>query len=486
MKQIDCLIFVPGINSIAHRERFTTIYDFPRGALSLASFLKAKGVSSLVVPLDFYMPPLTPPSPLFNKEGEEGGVGGDRSVEIESEIGKIVEAVSREYQPLVAGISVPYTMLYPASLKIAENCKKVMPSAMTCMGGPHVSYRDAQCFEDSDYVDVIVRGEGEWALLEIIDAVKSKRGFHNIKGITFYESRITNHEPRTPDHESRVIQNPPHPPGDIKELPMLDYTLLPEEFVRNMAVSIVASRGCAYKCSYCNESRFWGHKVRKIPIDKVIEEIRILGSDYNNYPVGLEDSMFNMRSPYFFEFCSRLSDLRLNPNLYLLSRVDSVSEEGYGAMRKAGIRNIILGIESASPKVLNAMNKKITAGQAEEACKTAVGSGLVVGAFWIIGHPGDNPAESEITLEVMDKFYSKGILQTSEIALFVPYPGTDIFEQPEKYGLEILSYEWERWGRFNTDPVCQLKDFKSDEIKLYWEKGVEIDRKWRDKKAKRF
>lgn len=458
MKNIDCLIFVPGINSISHRERFTTIYDFPRGALSLASFLKVKGVSSLVIPLDFYMPPSNNPE------------------DVESGIGKIIEAISKECQPLVAGISVPYTMLYPASLKIAENCKKFMPSAITCMGGPHVSYRDAECFEDSDYVDVIVRGEGEWVLLEIINAIKNKRDFNDIKGITFCE-------PRTPNPESRIIKNPPHPLGNINELPILDYTLLPEDFVRNMAVSIVASRGCAYKCSYCNESRFWGHKVRKIPIDKVMEEIRILGSNYNNYPVGLEDSMFNMRSPYFFEFCVRLSRLRLNPNLYMLSRVDSVSEEGYRAMRRAGIRNIILGIESASQKVLDAMNKRITVKQAEDACKTAVSSGLIVGAFWIIGHPGDSPAESEITLEVMDKFYSKGILQTSEIALFVPYPGTDIFEQPEKYGLEILSYDWERWGRFNTDPVCQLKDFKSDEIKLYWQKGVEIDRKWREYKG---
>ncbi|MBI3600286.1 MAG: B12-binding domain-containing radical SAM protein [Nitrospinae bacterium] len=463
MKHIDCLIFVPGINAIAHRERFTTIYDFPRGALSLASFLKAKGVSSLIIPLDFYMPPSNNPE------------------DIEAGIGKIVEAISREYRPLVAGISAPYTMLYPASLKIAENCKKFMPSAITCMGGPHVSYRDTQCFEDSAYVDIIVRGEGEWALLEIIDAVKNKRDLNDIKGITF---RIPPVPPLKKGGEGgfRIIQNPPHPLGDINELPILDYTLLPEDFVRNMAVSIVASRGCAYKCSYCNESKFWGHKVRKIPIDKVMEEIRILGSNYNNYPVGLEDSMFDMRSSYFFEFCSRLSGLRLNPNLYLLSRVDSVSEDGYGAMRKAGIRNIILGIESASQKVLQFMNKKITAGQAEDACKTAAGSGLIVGAFWIIGHPGDSPAESEITLKTMDKFYSEGILQTSEVALFVPYPGTDIFEQPEKYELEILSYDWERWGRFNTDPVCRLKDFKSDEIKLYWKKGVEIDRKWRNKK----
>ncbi len=443
----NTLIFVPGINALTHQERFTTIYDFPRGALSLGSFLEAGGCSAVVVPLDYYIRPSKHQSFL------------------DDQIRSVVESAIQEHSPSLIGVSVPYTMLYPVSLKIIEYCKEVAPSVLTCLGGSHASHQDSQCFEDSPSVDVVVRGEGEWTLLELAQKIIEGMDFGEVAGITFRK-------------DGQVRKNPPRPLGDINALAPLDYSLLPEEFVRNMAISVVASRGCAFKCTFCNESRFWGQKVRMPTISSIVEELKDLADNYGNYPVGLEDSMFNMRTSYFFDLCSSLSRLTLNPNFYILSRVDSVTPEGLAAMRNAGIRNLVLGIENASPKVLKAMDKRVTIEDAERVCLEATKQGIIVGAFWILGHPGDSPREAEITLEAIDRLYSKGILRTSEIALFVPYPGTTIFEQPEEYGLEILNYDWEKWGRFNTEPVCQLKDFPAEEIVAYWKNAKELSDRW--------
>lgn len=441
------LIFSPGIRALSQPERFTTIYDFPRGALCLGSFLDASGIETAVIPLDYYLTPSR--NPEF----------------IQEQITSVIQEALSEYSPSVIGVSVPYTMLYPASLKIIETAKRMNPSITACLGGSHVSHLDAPCFEDSPYVDVVVRGEGEWTFHEVVKNTLNGKSMDNIPGITFKK-------------DTEIIKNPPRPLGEILDLPPLNYRLLPEEFVRNMAVSIVASRGCAFKCSFCNESRFWGNKVRMPPVSSIVAELKDLSENYGNYPVGLEDSMFNMRSDYFFDLCDNLSQLRLNPNFYILSRVDSVTPEGLEAMRKAGIKNLVLGIENASPKVLKAMNKKITIEDTEKACAEAVKQGIIVGAFWILGHPGDSPKEADITINAMDRLYGKGLIRNSEIALFVPYPGTDIFENPDQYGIEILTKEWDRWGRFNTEPVCQLKEFKADEILSSWKRAKEISDGW--------
>ncbi len=444
-----CLLIAPGINCLAHPERFTTTYDFPRGLLSVATFLESNGMKTSVIPLDYYIKP-----------------SADKK-DIERQIGSVVTDAISDFKPAFIGIAVPYTMLYPSALKIAGVCKKAKPDVIVGLGGPHVSYRDKECFEDSGFVDVVVRGEGEWICLDIVKAVSERKGFDNIPGITFK------------DISGNIIRNRQRPLGDLKEIPIPDYSLLPEGFVKNMAVSIVGSRGCAYKCTYCNESLFWGQKVRSFPAEAVFEEIKTLAERYGNYAVGLEDSMFNMRSRYFFELCDKLADIKLHPGFYVLARVDSVCEDGFKAMKRAGINNLILGVESASPKVLQKMNKKITLQQAEDTCRKARGHGLTVDTFWIIGHPGDNPQEAEITIEAIDRFYREGMHQNSEIAMFVPYPGTKIFEHPEEFDLEILTYDWEKWARFNSEPVCRLKEFSAEDIMTYWTIANRIAHEWK-------
>jgi len=452
MEKTSCLLVVPGIKAFPHKERLTTTYDFPNGILSLGSFIEANGCSVSLLPLDHYL--------TASDDGEN----------IEKQIFSALEYAINKYDPKFIGVSVPYTMYYPSALKVVEFAKKINPELVTGIGGGHVSYLDKQCFDDSDYIDVVIRGEGEWTLLELMNAVESGDDFSKIKGITYR-------------NDGAIIKSPTRPLGSIDDLPTLDFSLLPDDFVKNMAVSIVASRGCAYKCAYCNESLFWGNKVRKIRPEKIIAEMTQLTEKYGVYPVGLEDSMFHMKTSYYFDMMSKLSKIRLNPNFYILSRADCITKEGCETMLSAGIKNLVLGIESASPKVLSAMNKKITIEQAETACKMATDCGLIVGAFWIIGHPGDNLAEAELTINAIDRFCATGIIAASEIAMFVPYPGGDIFNDPEKYGVEILNYDWDKWGRFNTEPVCQLKDFQKNEIISAWIKAKTVEEKWRHQRA---
>lgn len=446
------LLFVPGIKSLAQPERFTTVYDFPRGALSLATFVEAHGFAAKVIPLDFYI-----------------SASRDQD-EIDRQLGKVIEDAVREYKPSVVGVSAAYSLLYPTSLAVLELCKAIDPTLSCGIGGTHVSYLDEQTFVDCEAVDWVVRGEGEWALLDLLRALKTGSDLADVRNLTY----------RLGD---QVIVNPMRDKGDLEELPPLDYELLPRRFVETMSVSIVASRGCAYKCTYCNESKFWGQDVRRRAVSVVADEIRSLVTRYGNRAVGLEDSMFDMHHPHFFELMKQLEGVELNPSFYILSRVDTVTPDGFAAMKRAGIKNLVVGIESASPVVLKKMGKRIDMFQAMTALRAARKADLTVGSFWIIGHPGDTPVEADTSLEALQRFYAEGIVHNSEIAMFIPYPGTVIFERPAQFGVRILTHDWERWGRFNTDPISELDDFRRADILKKWQQGMQLAQLWQTRRT---
>ncbi len=447
------VLFVPGIRSIEASQTFTTNYDFPRGALSLATFLEHHGQPAIVVPLDYFCQ------------------NTSTQAVIDAQMEAVVRSVIADVQPGAIGISAPYTMLYPAALRVARWCKSYAPNITVGLGGPHVTSLDEACFDDSEHVDWVARGEGEWTLMEVLRRLDEGRDLAGVAGVTYR------------DEGGQVRQNPMRPMGSVDLLPPLDYGLLPEPFVRTMAVSIVASRGCAFKCTYCNEARFWGQSVRRFAPERVVAEIRELAQRWGNHAVGLEDSMFEMGTPYFLELMHALEELPVHPQFYLLSRVDSVHEDGFEAMHKAGIRNLVLGVESASPRVLKKMGKRIKPEQATRALRRAAGSGLTIGTFWIVGHPGDNPAESDKTICAIDQYFREGIMHSTEIALFVPYPGTAIYDHPDRFGVEILTREWERWARFRTAPVSQLADFSKEEIQEAWARTSARAQMWQSRRA---
>ncbi len=451
--QAPFVLFVPGIKSIRAPEKFTTNYDFPRGALSLATFLEHHGQQTIVVPLDYFSRP------------------AETQEMIDVHLAAVVRSVVDDVKPRAVGISVPYTMLYPVATRIAAWCKSIAPALSIGLGGPHVTSLDLECFSDSAHIDWVVRGEGEWTLMEVLARIDERRDLAGVAGVTWR------------DDAGGVHRNPMRPMGSIDQLPPLDYRLLPEQFVRTMAVSVVASRGCAFKCTYCHEAKFWGQDVRRFPPERVVDEIRTLADGWGNHAVGLEDSMFEMGTSYFLELMHRLESLPVHPQFYLLSRVDSVHEDGFAAMHKAGIRNLVLGVESASPRVLKKMGKRIRPEQATRALRRAAGSGLTIGTFWIVGHPGDSPTESEKTLAAIDQYFSEGIMHSTEIALFVPYPGTAIFDHPEQFGVEILTREWEKWARFRTAPVSQLVDFSREQIQEAWARTSARAQMWQARRS---
>lgn len=411
---------------------------FPRGAASIASFLNAHGIQTLVAPLSQYV---SSAETISITEGV---------IQQEAAIRDILDSL----HPRAIGISIPFTHLYPAGLGLARLIRQFDEDVPIAVGGPHVTYQDTACLRQAPEIDVVVRGEGEWTFLDLIHAWKHHRDLERVAGITW----------RTPEGEIR--RNKARPVGNILELPDIDFALLPDDFCRRMQVTGITGRGCHYRCAYCHEFRFWGGVVRQHPVETVVGELNRLSRRYRNFMRAIDDSMLDLRTPYFMELCRQLArSPHLRDTFGLLTRIDTISLDGLHAMRQAGIKRLAVGVESGSDQVLAAMNKGITASSLRAGLEMIRRANVWVCAFLIVGHPGDNGEESYITEKFVARQFADELIVWIDPSIFVPYPGTPFFSHPELHGVEILNRDWSQWYR-TAWPVAQLNSFSASEIQL--------------------
>jgi radical SAM superfamily enzyme YgiQ (UPF0313 family) len=404
--------------------------------MHIASYLEANGCPVAVLPLHTLDPN---GSPLWGLTPEH-----------EKEIKEILTAALGRENPSVVGIG-SFTLDFPDCLKVLAICKQIDKEVVTVIGGPHVTFQDVECLE-SPHVDVVVRGEGEWTMLELMSSLEKGRDLSGVAGITFRS-------------DGQVVRTPDRPHGDLCELPPINFELLPPEFVRRAYVQIVSSRGCLYRCRYCVDSMYWGRR-RCHPISMVVDEMETLACRYDNQIQGLYDCMLDTRSDRLIELCDAIADrgIQLPPRFALNVRADRVTKRGIEALCRAGVSRVTMGVESASSRVLEMMNRTVTVDQVTAACRMHREAGIKVKTNWIVGHPGDNLQEAEISFRYLKYLLENDLTQDAHVMVFQPYPGTCYFEGPEEYGVEILHKDWSRWNRFDTYPPSQLVDFSADEI----------------------
>lgn len=447
MDSIDCLLIQPPFyrqGILPHSDRHTA----GEGILSIATFLQSRGYSVKVFFTDeFFLKGLPDrgkdPFP-FDK----------------------VRQIIKSTNPRIVGIG-SHTCQYPISVKILELCKKINPEITTVIGGPHVTFIDKECFQDSTDIDVVVRGEGEWTMQDVVQHVLDGKAFDDVNGITFRKG-------------NSIIRNKAREPGDLDELPSVDYSQVDPKYMRKCNFFFTFTRGCPFKCAYCVERKFWGQKIRVRRAEKIIEEMKYLVPKYTDREIfiGFLASVFNVPESFFLAMSRELRQFDFGDRIVaVLVSANYLPEEHLKQMKKAGITRILMAVESASEKVLKMMNKKITFDLAVEKCRLAKKHGLEVGTFWLFGHPGETPETARKSLEAMVFLWENGLNDIQEVAIFNPYPGTVFYDHPQKYGLKILTEDWERFSRFD-DPIISYDHFPYDELREYYNEARKIAHFW--------
>jgi radical SAM superfamily enzyme YgiQ (UPF0313 family) len=329
------------------------------------------------------------------------------------------------FKPDVVG-ATSVTMNFPEAIRIIQDVKAFDPGIITMMGGPHVSFDVHNSLACCPELDLIVIGEGEQTLQELLATIRQRHTWKTIPGIAFREG-------------AKAIVTPPRPLiANLDALPLPARHLLPISRYQALGfpVSIITSRGCPNQCIFCLGRRMVGPKARFRDATQVVDEIEHILS-YGFTRINIADDLFTASSKRVEALCAEINARGVRFDWSAFARVNTVTPQMLKSMRASGCDSISFGIESANPAILERVKKGITLDQARRAVAWSKAAGLRAHASFMVGLPGETPE----TLEETRRFAEELDIEHGYHFLS-PFPGTTLREEIDTYDLEILTEDW--------------------------------------------
>jgi radical SAM superfamily enzyme YgiQ (UPF0313 family) len=289
------------------------------------------------------------------------------------------------------------------------------------MGGLHVSVCPAEAQQHADYVIV---GEGENVWPAVVDAAAANEPARLFDSINF-------------------------PPVDVSKLPVPRYDLLGERPYNRFTVQ--TSRGCPWRCDFCASSVMLNRRYRKRPVDAVIRDIKALSAFHPDPFIEFADDNTFVDKEWGKELCRGLAPLHLK---WFTETDISVAEdeELLTLMHEAGCRQVLIGLESPGPGVLDGIEMRSNfkarwAGRYLESLRTIQCHGITVNGCFILGLDGHTP---DIFQEVLD-FATQVPLFDVQITVLTPFPGTPLYDRLLKCDRLLEPQRWDLCTLFDVN-----------------------------------
>ncbi len=392
----------------------------------------------------------------------------DGAVEDESVAQALDRAIAEKRPYDVVGISSP-TVLVENAWAAARDAKA--RGAITILGGPHLTLQPDESMHKPQ-VDLVVRGEGESAIIEILRILEdggsvSDARFSNVLGLSWRTA------------EGNVMHNLDRPlRADIDNIPLPAYHLFKIERYTNLqpltdgldpharAYTIVTSRGCPYKCIYCSKP-ITGDTWRARSVENVVKEWRMLVRDFHATEIGVTDDIWNLDMQRAKELCRALIAEGLSTVPWVTihgMKVNHTDLELFQLMKAAGCKRVGFGVESGDEYILKRVIKKSqTFDMVRAAFKNARKAGLQTMGFFIFGMP-------EETEETMEKTIRLALELDPDLAHFMiaaPYPGTELWKLVEKEGI-LFSHNWDDYAIQADKAHFQIGDLTAELVERKW------------------
>ena len=374
-------------------------------------------------------------------------------------IGWTYEQVRKEVdkrRPDVVGVTST-TLTYKSALRVAELAKEVCPNCLTLLGGSHATFWDDKALRECPSLDVVVRKEGEYTMLDLIEKVKTGKDYRYVLGTT---SRKDGEIIKNPDRA--YIEN-------LDELPFPAHHLWPIDQLRkygSVVFPIIASRGCVYWCDFCTTVRMFGRRYRMRSPKNVVDEIEYLQKTFGAHQFTFYDDAFTVNQERTVEICREIKNRKLKVEWDCETRVDMVTKDLLFSMKEVGCFAVWFGVESGSQTVLDAMRKGITPAQTINAFSWAKEVGLMTVAGVVLGFPG----ETKETIWETIKFIER--LNPGDVGYYIatPYPGTPLYEHVVKDGL-LKIHDFDRFD--TATPVFEMGTMTGQELREIRERAFE-------------
>jgi len=358
-------------------------------------------------------------------------------------------------QPKYLGISAT-TLSISHAASLADEIKKPLNNTKIIIGGPHLTAIPEETMERFRSFDFGVIGEGEETIKELLQTLEHGRDIADIPGIIFRNNdNLLKTAPRAPINDLDKI---PFPAWDL----LVDfpgrYHPPPFRFKRLPAAYIVTTRGCPYKCIFCDRSVF-GNKCRGHSSEYILELIEHLYKNFGIREILIEDDTFITFKKRLTEVCEGIMASGMKISWSCLGRADAVTPDILSVMKKAGCWSISYGIETGDAEVMKFIGKLITLDQVEEAVRLTKKAGIHSKGFFIMGHPKDTNATIKKTID----FALKIPLDDISVSMMTPFPGSKLYQIASDYG--TFDNDWEKMNEL--DIVFVPKGMTKEDLRRY-------------------
>ena len=343
------------------------------------------------------------------------------------------------------------------ALETAKTAKEVLPNSIIVMGGYHPTFDFEETLKN-DFVDIVIRGEGEYVLRDLVETIENNGDLREVRGIVFKE-------------DDNIVLNPnadliydldalPFPAFDL--MPMDKYKLL--DMDTHMA-TMITTRGCPMKCSFCSSAAMHGRKMRQRSVDNILAEIDFLREKYDINTIAFMDDTFTLKKSRLMEFCDKLKQKDYEIMWGCTARVDTLDEEVLKNMKESGCITVFMGVESVDQNQLDSMDKGITVPKIENAFKMSRKLGIRTIASVALGMPGDTKKIMNKTIKFVHKLKPNYAIYS----LSTPYPGTRFYKESFEKNL-IKVKDWSKYTLIS--PIletadCSLKDLRKMQTKAF-------------------
>lgn len=338
-----------------------------------------------------------------------------------------LERILRHEKPDVVGITANITCLVPDALDAAQLVRRVSPGAKIVGGGSHLSLDVERILGESGQglFDYVIVGEGEQTLAELLGALQQARPTNAIAGLAFAENgRVRRTAPRPQLEELDTL---PVPAFDLVDARNPVYKLTS---VRDH-VHINTSRGCGDDCAFCSEAAFWQSRWRGISAKRILEYVGAACDLYRTRVVDFADDSFNWSRERIEAFCDELERSGLQMDFWFEARVDHILRDAdlLPRLRRLGCFQIMLGIESAAPCVLDSYHKRFNLNRSEEAIRLIREQGIMAMTNLMFGDWNDDAETMEATYRLVRRASDFLVL-----TITTPFPGTPYYRRMEEAG----------------------------------------------------
>lgn len=341
--------------------------------------------------------------------------------------------------------------------KVLERIVDVYHDAIVIAGGIHATSLPQETLDMG--FDYVVRGDGELAIDKIIEGKQKEMitEFGYIDNLNYLP---------LPSWDLIDLES------YIRNIDVMDYMSSGKKQERE--ISIMATRGCVGKCSYCN---IYKGKYRTRSVENVILEIQELIKLYKINRISFCDDNLTVDTEWLLKLCAELK--KLDIKWHCLGRVDSAGPKIYEIMKESGCMGIDFGIETGSRKMLEIINKGVSLEQQHFGLRWAKEAGLKVRAQLMIGLPQETDETINETIEFIKRNYE--YVDKWGLHTFVPFPSCDIYNKPSKYEYTIKNdfstfQTIGKKGQWTYEPIDfknKIKTWREDVLKAIGERTIQ-------------